>query len=121
MDIWVKPTKANYAKLVKAFNHFGLAIFDMTEEKFLNTTENDVFTFGRQPVSIDIMTKVNGLDFENTLLGSVEFEVGRNIRVRTIGLSDLINAKNASGRHKDLDDIEHLTKGEEQSPLTKQL
>jgi len=112
MDIWVKPTRTNYARLVNAFNLFGLSLFDMSEANFLDTRVHDVFTFGRPPVSIDIMTKVRGLDFEHALSGSVEFEVGNNIRVRTIGLADLIKAKQSSGRHKDLDDIAHLTDGE---------
>jgi hypothetical protein len=45
-------------KLKLAFAEFGLSLFDMTEEKFLNTTDYDVFTFGVPPVCIEILTKV---------------------------------------------------------------
>ncbi len=108
MDIWVNPTTDNYQKLTNAFYHFGLSIFDMSLEKFLNIKENDVFTFGRKPVSIDIMTKVKGLVFKSSFKDSVLFEIDNDIWVRTVSLLDLIKAKKASGRHKDLDDIEHL-------------
>ena len=58
MDIWVNRTKENYSKLTNAFLQFGLAVFDMTEEKFLNADTADVFSYGRPPVSIDIITKL---------------------------------------------------------------
>lgn len=55
MDIWVNRTKENYSKLTGAFLQFGLPVFDMTEEKFLNADTADVFSYGRPPVSIDII------------------------------------------------------------------
>jgi len=73
MDIWVERTLMNYNKLRMAFINFGMPIFDMTKEKFLGDEETDVFTFGRPPSSIDIMTKVKGLDFEEYYEKSVFF------------------------------------------------
>lgn len=64
MGIWVNRTKENYQKLLAAFAEFRLPIFDMTEERFLNHLEIDVFRFGRKPVAIDIMTKMSHLDFQ---------------------------------------------------------
>src|SRR5271156_2480526 len=58
LDIWVNQTKENYHKLVRAFNEFGLPVFDMTEQTFLNSEIADVFSFGRAPVSIDILTRL---------------------------------------------------------------
>lgn len=57
MDIWVDASESNYQKLVKAFHTFGMAIFNMTLENFLNDKEHEVFSFGRPPVSIDIILK----------------------------------------------------------------
>jgi len=37
MDIWVNSTKENYQKNLKSFSDFGLSVFDMTEQNFLNT------------------------------------------------------------------------------------
>lgn len=109
MDIWVEPTEGNYIKLKQAFDHFRLPIFDMTLEKFLNIELYDVFTFGRPPVAIDIMTKVKGLEFSAALQKSEWFELKETLKVRALALNDLIKAKKSSGRLKDLNDLEHLT------------
>lgn len=36
MNIWVRQTKDNYQKIVKAFDEFRMPVFDMTEERFLS-------------------------------------------------------------------------------------
>lgn len=107
LDLWVSPTQENYKKLVKACNLFGLPILDMTEENFLRNDDLDVFTFGRSPVSIDIMKSVKGCNFEIAYKQSQEFLEDR-LLVRYIHLDTLVEAKRASGRFKDLDDIEKL-------------
>ncbi len=109
MDIWVDKTSENYKKLAKAFYQFKMPVFDMTEENFLHHQDWDVFKFGRKPVAIDIMTKVKGLDFKTSLGLSTIFEDG-DLKIRTIHINSLIEAKRAAGRLKDLDDIEQLQK-----------
>jgi predicted nucleotidyltransferase len=108
LDVWVNKEKKNYAKLVKAFTEFEMPVFNMTEDTFLNNPELNVFTFGRPPRSIDIMTNVKGLDFGETFKDSKIVTV-ENLKVRLIHLNQLLQAKKASGRHKDLDDIENLS------------
>lgn len=109
MDIWVRKTTENYRKICKAFHSFGMPIFDMTEANFLNNPAMNVFTFGVSPVSIDLMTEAKGLDFEAAFQQAEMHEL-EGLQVRVIHFNDLIKAKSASGRAKDLNDIEHLTK-----------
>ena len=111
MDIWVKRTKENYSKLTKAFSQFGLPVFDMTENKFLDVETADVFTFGRAPVSIDIITELKGVEFDDAFSQTMQFDEN-GLSIRFIHLNNLIQAKKAAGRHKDLDDIEKLTLGD---------
>jgi len=111
MDIWVNRTKENYSKLIKAFAEFGLPVFDMTESKFLDADTVDVFTFGRPPVSIDIITKLKGVEFSDAFSRALQFDES-GLSIRFIHLNNLIQAKKAAGRHKDLDDIEKLTSGD---------
>ena len=111
MDIWVNRTKANYFKLTTAFAEFGLPLFDMTEGKFLDADTADVFSFGRPPVSIDIITRLKGVDFGDAFSQALQFDED-GLLIRFIHLNNLIQAKKASGRHKDLDDIEKLTSGD---------
>jgi hypothetical protein len=108
MDIWVKRTKENYSKLARAFAEFHLPLFDMTEQKFLDAETADVFSYGRPPVSIDIITKLKGVQFDDAFSQAQTFDEN-GLMIRFIHLNDLIQAKKAAGRHKDLDDIEKLT------------
>lgn len=107
LDIWVKKTISNYKKIQHAFQKFGMPLFDMTAENFLNHPEWDVFTFGRSPVAIDIMTSVKGLDFDETFERAKTFEQ-QGLKIRTIHKNDLIKAKLASNRPKDQDDLANI-------------
>lgn len=104
MDIWVRQNKENYQKLKNCFYEFGLPI--MPETIFLSQ-EVDVFTYGRTPQAIDIMTNCKGLDFEEAYPKSKVINID-DLQVRLISYQDLITAKKSAGRYKDLNDIEHL-------------
>jgi hypothetical protein len=108
MDVWVNKTTENYEKIVQSFNDFRMPVFDMTREKFLGG-EFDVFSFGRDPVRIDLMTEVKGLSFDDAI-NTVQYFTERNVTFRFLHVNTLIQAKRASGRHRDLDDIEQLSK-----------
>ena len=110
MDIWVERTIENYKRIIRAFSHFGMPMFDMTEEAFLSSDEIDVFTFGRPPSSIDVMVEVKGLNFDECYQNSVFFDED-GLQIRTIHFNNLINAKKASGRAKDINDLENLNPG----------
>lgn len=107
MDIWVNRTKENYQKLLAAFAEFRMPIFDMTEERFLNHPEIDVFRFGRKPVAIDIMTKMSHLDFQECYPLATEYN-DDGLKIKVVHYNNLIQAKKAAGRYKDLNDIEQL-------------
>lgn len=112
LDVWVNKTPENFLKLKKAFFEFGMSLFNMDEKLFLNTNDNDVFTFGRPPVCIDVLTSVKGLEFNDAYSNSkvVEFD---NVLVRMIDFRDLMSAKKAANRLKDQDDIDHLKRSRE--------
>jgi len=106
MDIWVEKTSQNYTKLMTAFYHFGLPTSAISLEQFLGN-ENDVFSFGREPSAIDILTRVKGLDFSETWQNAT-WEQLDNCTVKVIHIKQLIQAKIAAGRFKDLNDLENL-------------
>jgi predicted nucleotidyltransferase len=108
MDVWVNKTKENYLRLTKAYYQFGMPLFDMTEENFLGN-EFDVFSIGVQPVRIEVMTSVKGVDFNETYSMAQTYEED-GLKIKFIHINHLIQAKKASGRFRDLDDIEQLTK-----------
>ena len=107
LDIWVNRTEANYVKLVKSFNLFGLPVFDMTLANFLNVQEFDVFRFGRLPMAIDIITSIKGLVFEQAY-PRIEKKSYQGVMINYISYADLLTAKSASGRPRDINDIQNL-------------
>lgn len=107
MDIWVERSVENYQNIKKAFDQFGMPVFDMTLDNFLSHPNWDVFTFGTPPVAIDLMVQVQGLDFEMAYENSVLFE-DDGLSVRTIHKNDLIQTKKVVNRPKDQDDLLNL-------------
>ena len=107
MDIWVERTHTNYQKIKSAFLHFGMPVFDMTQDNFLHHKVWDVFTFGVPPSAIDLMLKVKGLDFDIAYANSTIF-IDDKLPIRVIHKNDLIKAKTAAARAKDLNDLENL-------------
>lgn len=107
MDLWVKKNKTNYLKIENAFKLFKMPLFDMTITNFLSL-EYDVFSFGKIPVKIDILTAVKGLIFRDSYKEKIIFELENDLNIPVINYNDLIKAKKAAGRFKDLGDIEQL-------------
>jgi len=107
LDIWVEKTPANYEKLVRAFHNFGMPVFDMTAPNFLHHPEWDVFTFGRPPVAIDIITKLKGLEFAEVFAQATDVVVD-GLTVRLIQYQHLLQAKRAAGRPRDQNDLDNL-------------
>lgn len=107
MDIWVNQSDENYTKITQAFHIFGMPVFDMTREKFLDKNNYDVFRFGRKPSSIELMTAVKGLNFEEAFAASTKVEID-DIQIQLIHYDHLIAAKKAAGRPRDWNDIENL-------------
>ena len=107
LDIFVEVSQKNYQNIKKAFSLFGLSLFDMTEDNFLNNNNLNVFSFGRSPVSIEILKEISGLKFEEVYNESKQTEI-ENIPLKVINLKHLKQNKKQSGRNKDLNDLENL-------------
>ena len=106
IDIWVEKNQENYLKLNKALVSFGLPSNAITLDSFLSP-EFDVFSIGKPPFAIEIMTAVKGLDYKQAFDTST-METIDGIEIRVVHLNQLRQAKAAAGRHKDLNDLENL-------------
>lgn len=109
MDIWVERSEENYQKIKLAFEHFGMPVFDMTQDNFLSHPIWDVFTFGVPPAAIDVMVNVKGLDFNECYAQAINFE-DDDLLIKCISFNHLLKAKQSSSRPKDIDDIQNLNK-----------
>jgi len=105
IDIWVRPSPANAASVLNALECFGAPLHDLTKEDLQK--DDTVFQIGVAPRRIDIITGASGLEFEEALSRSVELNVD-GIPIRVLSVDDLIMNKRASGRDKDLTDVEML-------------
>jgi hypothetical protein len=106
MDIWIKASNENGAKLIKAIDEFG---YDTSELEKKNFEETDVFFLGTPPLRIDILNKMQGLKFDDSYRKRDIVEY-KDAIVSLLNLEDLKVNKLLSGRHKDLDDLENLNK-----------
>jgi predicted nucleotidyltransferase len=62
---------------------------------------------GVPPVRIEVITGASGVDFEECYARREIIEMD-GIPVNFVSLEDLKKNKQASARHKDLEDLEHL-------------
>lgn len=105
IDLWVRTSIKNADKIINALNDFGFGSLGINKE---DLTQNDqVLQLGYPPVRIDIMTSIDGVDFDEAFNNSLITNYG-DIEIKIISKDDFIKNKRATGRHKDLADIEAL-------------
>jgi len=107
LDIWIKPDAHNAHKMVKVMADFGFSSLGLTEDDFLR--ENYVTQLGYPPLRIDILNAISDVGFDDAYNARVETEVD-GLQISFISANDFIRNKKASGRAKDLGDIESLEK-----------
>jgi predicted nucleotidyltransferase len=105
MDIWIAVNKTNAAKMFKVMRDFGIPEEMLTKELFLE--KNKIFRIGVPPIRIEVITGVSGIDFDDSFKRRETINID-GIDINFICLSDLKINKKAAGRHKDIDDLEHL-------------
>ena len=105
LDVWVKVSPENAAKIEQALREFGFGEAGLTPDLFL--AQHNVVRMGFPPVRIEILTSISGVDFEECYAGKEMVQVGDMI-VPVISLASLRQNKAASGREKDLSDLANL-------------
>ena len=103
LDIWVKPTPANARRVMQALASFGAPLGDLTLEDL--TRPDTVFQIGVPPSRVDILTGVTGVQFDEAWPRRVALDL-EGAEVPVIGRDDFIRNKRATGRPKDLADID---------------
>ena len=106
IDFFVSINEENAEKLVRVLDDFGFGGIGIEREDFLKPYF--VVEIGREPRKIQILTGIDGVNFQECLQGAVECEYLER-KLRFIGLDALVRNKKASGRPKDLIDVQALT------------
>ncbi|SRR5258706_3811925 len=105
MDLWLRPTAENGARVLRALAEFGTPLEGFTAERF--SDPKTLIFLGRDPFRVDLLTSIPGVEFEPAWArrSSVTLD---GVEIPLIGREDLIANKRAVGRLQDLADAEAL-------------
>ena len=109
MDLWVRPTPENAARVWQALTSFGAPLRELSPDDF--TQAETVFQFGVPPNRIDLLTTLSGVEFAAAWARRASVRV-EGIEVPLIAREDFIANKRATGRPKDLGDLALLEESE---------
>ena len=108
MDIWIKPDNDNKKLLLEAlqsdFDDEGLRVIDSWD-----FTRPQFFHIGNKPDLTDFLTFIAGVEYETSKQNAVFANI-EGINLYIIHFNNLIENKKATGRLKDLADVEYLQK-----------
>jgi predicted nucleotidyltransferase len=105
MDLWIPLEESNNEKVIQALIEFGMPSDSIPREVF--TQEGKNIRMGVPPVRIELLTGISGVEFHACYARRMEVDQDGMI-IPLISLEDLKMNKKASGRHRDLDDLDHL-------------
>ena len=105
LDLWVRPTTDNAARVRAALTRFGAPPGDLTERDLV--TPGTVFQIGVAPNRIDVLTSIDGVDFEDAWNARRIAHV-EGLDVPVLARHHLIRNKKATGRPQDLADAARL-------------
>ena len=104
IDFWIRPTPDNIARLLQVLDEFGFGSLGLAASDF--STES-VIQLGRPPRRIDLLTAIDGVEFD-ACFARRERVASDGVELNVIGLEDFKINKRATGRLKDLADLESL-------------
>lgn len=107
LDVWIANAPANLDRVVKSLAEFGFAGPELSTDLFLQPDQ--IVRMGVEPVRIEVMTSISGVEFEECYRERLETTLN-GVPVSLINLRDLKINTEASGRLKDLADLEQLSK-----------
>ena len=97
IDIWVKSDEKNSKKVYETLVQFGASLDEIEINDF--ATEGIIFQIGVIPRRIDIITKIDGVTYEETDEDKIIIEIeGLNLPV--ISLDKLIKNKMSTGSER---------------------
>jgi hypothetical protein len=105
MDVWIAINPKNADRVVTTLREFGFDTPDLSADLFLE--KDKIIRMGVPPMRIEISTGISGVVFDDCYQDRV-VDVLDGIPVNIISLTHLKTNKRASGRHKDLSDLENL-------------
>jgi hypothetical protein len=107
LDIWISADAENAERVWTALARFGAPLDALGVDRSDLMAPDVVAQFGLPPHRIDFLTSISGVEFEEAWAERAEGEI-EGVRVPVLGLKSFARNKRASGRTKDLADLEAL-------------
>ena len=107
LDVWVHATADNAERTYRALASFGAPLDDLSVDDL--ATAGTIFQIGIEPVRVDIITSIDGVDFGEAWPDRISADYGDQ-SVSVISRKHLIQNKKAVGRPQDVADVDALEK-----------
>jgi hypothetical protein len=107
-DVWVRDTHENAARAFRAMAEYGFPLDGVTEATLAQPGTG--VRMGVPPFRLEVINFATGLEFKQAIENAsrVMFD---EVEGNMISLDDLKANKRATGRNKDLADLDHLPGG----------
>jgi hypothetical protein len=107
LDVWVECSAESARRIVNALTRFGAPVDDLGIREADFAKPDLVAQFGLPPYRIDVLTSISGVTFDDAWTDRVAGEI-EGERVSFISRRAFLQNKRATGRTKDIADIESL-------------
>ncbi len=105
IDIWIEAEKDNSKKIINSLIKFGAPLENITEKDFQQ--EDVIFQIGVAPRRIDIITSIDGVEFDEAYKDKIIIEIN-GLKIPILSFEKLIKNKESTGREKDKLDAKML-------------
>lgn len=105
LDIWVRREALNAQRVYKALMDFGAPLAELSVDEFMEP--DMVFQIGLSPNRIDLLTDLSGVSFDEAWSKRTTIQL-YGMAIPVIGREDFIANKRATGRLRDLADVEDV-------------
>jgi hypothetical protein len=112
LDLYIKADPANADAAYAALACFGAPMTGISKDDLSDPRK--FFRFGQPPIAIDILSGIDGVDFDQAWERRVEGVIDQTsgLIAFIISKEDLITSKLAAGRMRDLADVEEIREAE---------
>lgn len=111
LDVLIRPTTENAARLLTALEAFGFPATGLTPEAVADRRR--MLQMGTPPVQVHVMSAISGVEWEEAWADRIEGPLGRHI-VAFLGRETFLRNKRAAARPRDLADIDALQPGRDE-------
>jgi hypothetical protein len=109
LDLWIRPDPENAQRVYRALENFGAPLEAMDVQLEDLAKPGTVYQIGLPPRRIDLLTEIDGVDFDEAWQAKVLSQVS-GLEIPFLGWAALLRNKRESGRPKDLSDLKMLEK-----------